>query len=383
MNDFEHDLRERLQGARLPVAPDGLARALDSIVATPVPRRRGGRRPIALLAVAAVLAGSGMLIVAGGGRLSLPNLLLPNAVVSDEASSPPATSPVWTASFPAEVDGHDVHSVSELLAARAAGQLSGGPIALAGYWSYLLVGHSCGAPQGDPGELEIYCHDGEFGITERNEPSAILTRESLLLRAEGPMVTPWVSETLLRTIVLAPVNGQMFPPVPILVLGHFDDPRAAQCRPAARALCEDRFVIDELVDFDVAAVATPGVSPTPTAFPFDAPPAARFEASQCLPPGWDQTPEFSFVGWKSGQELDLTSQRDFSAETLYVAIAKDIGPLGDWFMLPGDDRESRSMGRLVCLSGEWEPPGGAVYYDSVAGTTFRVYRDGSTFKASP
>src|SRR3712207_1045189 len=82
------------------------------------------------------------------------------AAGSPTASPEPATSVAPTP---------DRWTVSALLAAREAGNLEGGPIVLEGYWSNPSAPHSCGAPQGSPGELEIYCRDGEFGITERNE----------------------------------------------------------------------------------------------------------------------------------------------------------------------------------------------------------------------
>jgi hypothetical protein len=268
--------------------------------------------------------------------------------------------------------------VSELLAARASGQLADGPILLQGYWSNALVGHSCAAPDGQTGELEIYCHDGEFGITELDEPIIVVSRGGSVTPASGPSITPWLPGTLFQATLVAPVNGQSFPPVPIVASGHFDDPRAADCRPVARQLCKDRFVIDEIVQFDVAAVPTPGVSPSPSPFPFDAPPKALFDSDQCQP-GTAAAPAFEFVGWKDGGELDLSSGRDLSGEVLYVAISKDVVPLGDWFTLPGDTRESRPMGRLVCLAHEWEEVGG-VEFDSLAGSGYRLYRDGSTAK---
>jgi len=37
------------------------------------------------------------------------------------------------------------------------------------------------------------------------------------------------------------------PPLPILFVGHFNDPRAAQCRPVAQQRCLDRLVVERLV----------------------------------------------------------------------------------------------------------------------------------------
>lgn len=365
MTDEERRLRERLHTAGLPAAPARLSQALEEIVAAPAARRREGAWTMPLLAAAALLAVGGALLVAGSAG--------PNR---------PVASPQPAAVFPAEVDGQHVYTVSELLAARAAGQLEGGPIALAGFWSDPLIAHSCAPPSSQPGELELYCHDREFGITQRNEPSAVLAGDATIAYAAGPVLTPWVPGPLLEQLLLAPVNGQPFPPVPIVVIGHLDDPRAADCRPEARRACLDRFVVDEIVEFGVAAVPTPGVTPMPTPFPFDSAPPAPFSAEQCHPPGTDEPVEFSFFGWIDGADVDLTSGRGFAGETLYVAIARDVVPLGDWYTPYGATGESRPMGRLVCLATERDLPG-IVQFDSLAGTAFRTQRDGSTIPPSP
>ncbi len=65
MTDFERDLHDRLHRARLPDAPQTLIRAMDEIVLTPEPVRHRGSRPLALLMVAAVIGGSGILVASG------------------------------------------------------------------------------------------------------------------------------------------------------------------------------------------------------------------------------------------------------------------------------------------------------------------------------
>ena len=68
-----------------------------------------------------------------------------------------------------------IMTVGEVLAMRASDDPVAGPVTVRGFWSFLGIGHSCSAPAAPPGELEIRCHDGEFGITERNEPIMSLT----------------------------------------------------------------------------------------------------------------------------------------------------------------------------------------------------------------
>ena len=59
--DLERELRERLQRAGLPVAPDRLRASLEAVAQTPVDRQRPGRRgSVRLLAVAALIATGGL-----------------------------------------------------------------------------------------------------------------------------------------------------------------------------------------------------------------------------------------------------------------------------------------------------------------------------------
>jgi len=143
-------------------------------------------------------------------------------------------------------------TVSEAIAQRDAGELDSRPITLVGYWSNPSVLHSCPAPMGQPGELELYCSDGDYGITERSEPvMTVVSRgnEISATRTTGPFLTPWIPEAIAREIFIAPPTGQDWPPIPIAVVGHFDDPRAARCRPEAVQICRERFVVDGLVSF--------------------------------------------------------------------------------------------------------------------------------------
>ncbi len=376
MTDFERDLHDRLHAARLPDAPPTLVRALDEIVRTPEPVRHRRSRPLGLLMVAAVIAGSGILVASGAigpePTDDQPAPTAPAAVLETPASS---STPNPTPSLPAGVDGLHVYTVSELQSARAAGNLAGGPIALRGYWTYLGIAHSCAAPEAPPGDLEIYCHDGEYGITERNEPAMVLTKDSRTVPATGPMLTPWIpnEDWVVPLVSLLPVNGQPFPPVPIVVVGHLDDERAADCRPKQRQLCRDRFVIDRLVDFEPRAVPTPGVTPTPSPFPFDSPPPLSLDPAVCAEVAG--TSDFSFLGWMPGDELaaQLASGITFEGETLAVAITRDPVELAS--REDDDGKHYRVMARHVCFAREWEE--GIVQFDTIKGSIYRLYDDGT------
>ena len=67
-------------------------------------------------------------------------------------------------------------------------------------WTDRSFGHSCSAPSEQPCELEIRCHDGEWGITEKSEAIGDLTRDYRWLPAAGPHLTPWVPEDLQRQL---------------------------------------------------------------------------------------------------------------------------------------------------------------------------------------
>ena len=98
--ELERDLRERLQRADLPSAPDNLRAAIETVARTPVePRvRRGRRPPIRLLAVAALIAAGGLaiLIVSGGEKRHTAVLPGPGPSGSpaQTATSPPSTGPI-------------------------------------------------------------------------------------------------------------------------------------------------------------------------------------------------------------------------------------------------------------------------------------------------
>jgi hypothetical protein len=153
--------------------------------------------------------------------------------------------------------------------------------------------------------------------------------------------------------VLAPVNGQPYPPVPIVVISVTSTTRGRTT--AARRLANSVW----------------------TDSSFDSPPPTPLDMAACALDQNDPPRLSAYVGWMSGGDPDLTSQRDFADETLYVAITRDAVPLGDWFDPPDGGRTYRSMGQLVCFAHEWDESGSADF-DSIAGTAYREYRDGST-----
>ena len=237
-DDVDVRLRDGLRGAPLPAAPEALHDYLAELGRQPAParQRRRGVLLVALVPIAAVLVG---IIALMGG--SSPNPSPISSPHPSPASSPsPSAPPQADATIPATVDGLTVQTVSDLLAARAAGDAHGGPYALRGYWTERSFGHSCVPSPDQPGVLELYCDDGEWGITELDEPILDVNFQTgQETRATGPHLTPYIDGTsgtsspppdVTALFGLPAANGQPWPPVPIVVVGHFDDPRAADCR---------------------------------------------------------------------------------------------------------------------------------------------------------
>jgi hypothetical protein len=172
--------------------------------------------------------------------------------------APPSLRADLAFSFPTSVGPLPVLTASDVLAQRASGQLENEEVALRGFWSVLPIDHTCAAPDPkgpQPGALELYCSEGEWGISERNEWVEFLTSDYQLIAGRGPHLIPFVegpagTELFSRRVV----DGRQFVPIPIVVTGHFDDPRAADCRPQALQRCKDRLVIDQLAFFDWQSV---------------------------------------------------------------------------------------------------------------------------------
>jgi len=154
----------------------------------------------------------------------------------------------------ATVDGLPILSVDEALAGASNGSLGTDAVAVDGWWSNSPDRHSCPAPVAPVGELELYCADGDYGITERNEPIEIATHDRTVSAIEGGWLTPYLDERVpgIQDLFRIPAQlNQGSKPIPILVIGHFGDARAARCRPQAIDLCRRRLVLDRIVRFGV------------------------------------------------------------------------------------------------------------------------------------
>jgi len=241
------------------------------------------------------------------------------------------------------------------------------------------VAHSCPAPDPFPaGDLEIYCHDGEWGITELDEPIMVIDVAGHWTVATVPHLTPWFPNDLVRAselFSLPIINGQRYPPIPIVVVGHFDDSRSEDCRPAARQLCLDRLVVDRIALFDLASVPTPGISPTPTPFPSPAPPGL-FE-----PEARAGDVPYSFVGWTTTAELQLSFEREGHVWAVVTAEPVFLGSPNWNDDSNGSGPQFRWWGRLICIGDERDP--GGMTFGHVPGTSYREWDDGRHTPGEP
>ncbi len=393
MSQLETDLRTRLRALDLPDVPPTLDARLSAVVASRSNRRLPLLAVAAVAVVAVMLAGLALVRPFGGpnvGGVAAP--LVPPPTGSQPPAFGASSTPGQSASdasgyaFPETVDGLRVLTVAELIDARST-RKPGQPFALKGFWSAPGLAHSCPAPMSSSGitstgVLELYCHDGEFGITQEDAPVVIVKHVGNMTYTEqgtkGPVLTPYVPDAMGQQLYLPATNGQAYPPVPIVVVGHFDDPLATECRPEARQLCKDRLVVDKIALFALDAVPSPGITPVPT--PYQPAPSETplFDPESCFAGTVGKPSTLSYAGWMDGGDLKLTSGLDLSGTTVWVAVTKDAVPLGDWFLMPGDSRESLAMGRLVCYAFGGVPGTQGVALDSLAGTFYRVYHDGST-----
>lgn len=350
MNDDDPRIRRAFGKVVLPAAPETLRDQLDAMARRPVMvRRRSPGRLGVVFAAAALLIVALALMFSGGGS----------------PVAPIASGPAWSPPPVPAVAGRDVYTVSRALKARDAGNLGGTTIALGGYWSASGAGWSCPAPNHQPADLELYCQDGAFGITERYESILVMISNGNMTAsrgADGPHLSPFVPPDLQQQFL-----GQTTPaPVPIAVLGHFGDPRASECVSDARQACLERFVIESVLVFDPATA--PDATQTPSPSPFPSPgPSGLFSATQC---GGDVP--YSLVGWTTTDTLD--SSLSFEGH-VWAAVTRDVVPTGQWNELPDSPGHfNLPMGRLVCVGLELEPGGMSI--GVVLGTGYRQWDDG-------
>ena len=113
----------------------------------------------------------------------------------------------------------------------------------------------CAAPRESPNPTRVDCaslwlmeQPEVLTRTTRTEPVAI-TRQPT-----GPAFLP--SFSLVDVMLPSGPRDAASRPVPVTLLGHFDDRRAAFCGADERELCADTFVVDRIAAIDGADVST-------------------------------------------------------------------------------------------------------------------------------
>jgi len=189
-------------------------------------------------------------------------------------------------------------------------------------------------------------------------------------------LTPWFASSEIRDQLFT-LPGPRWTPVPIVVVGHFDDPKADECRPAMRTRCQDRFVIDRIVEFDPKAAPSPTPSPSQTPFPVAEPPAAPLTEDVCF-----TGIRKAFVGWTRVGDLGIKLKETWDPnEYVYALVTLDEVPIGDptvqgedtWHLDPTYlGHKVRWWGRQVCFAQE----ASTINSGTVEGSTFLEIDDG-------
>lgn len=166
-----------------------------------------------------------------------------SAIAISTLMAPAAEAPTV---FPEAVDGRDVLTVREAIDIQAADD--GGTIAVGGWYQAGLL-PSCPAPPGPPDEpalLEGYCFADFVWLMAAPEILISTGPNSTSGGApEGPAIHPMFIEVAAPPTRPIPEQGDSIPTA-VVLFGHFDDPRAADCRAEVRQTCLDRFVVEKV-----------------------------------------------------------------------------------------------------------------------------------------
>ncbi|HEX7612729.1 MAG TPA: hypothetical protein VF371_08130 [Candidatus Limnocylindrales bacterium] len=230
----------------------------------------------ATLVVSAVRArqsGRGMRVIRGvaGPMLRWPRaalagtafgLILVTVLVAGLAlrSTPAPGASAAPEGVPKTVDGLAVMTVSQALAAEAAGNPPGdGLVAIEG-WFTPFPAHSCPAPMASfsPAALEDTCTSRKLLLTETKQELVVIEAAGggTMITANPPVAPFLYAHEPAGSYVdpLLPAGGyddpSVYRPLQAVLVGHFHDARAAECGADQRAACESSFVVDQLAWLD-------------------------------------------------------------------------------------------------------------------------------------
>ena len=175
------------------------------------------------------------------------------------------TSPAATTSVGTNADGLAVRSVSELLAAEANGSIHGDDFVAVRGWIAQQILPACPAEEPRPA-LEDTCTSSKILLTETAQ--TLMTYEPISrggvsgteLAPSGPFLyarelAGGYVDPVIGSVWYAPGTGSSaeftpLRPLEAILVGHFHDVRAAECRADLRASCEAAFVVDQVAWLD-------------------------------------------------------------------------------------------------------------------------------------
>lgn len=384
----ELDLRlsSAFRSLDLPAADPRLRDTLDALRARGPARdaHRTRQRWLAPLAAAASIAVAVALVISQLGVVPFGPAPSPTPSPSPATTLSPTPGP--------STEAWNAYTVATLLEARAAGDVGAEQVLVVGWWTDVRPDAACGTPS--PSPLIVACGDGQFGLTEDEEPIGTWVGDEFV-PTDGPAFTPLLPPELPtpgigRSLIgLVDEDGNPHPPVSATVVGQFESPLADACPAELRQACRDRFVIDEIIWADVARppFATPDPS-APAPDPDDPPPASypqlvdSCRQPRALPPEPDDPALVEIVraGWEPFEALDVQPRTVeymnlASPPTwVYVAVTEPDVPLNPFVADPeGGDRRFRHVGQAVCIG--WEGMAG-MFHSTVPGTTYELWSDG-------
>ena len=297
--------------------PDGLVEATLTAVRATRQDRPWPRLGI-LAAAAAVLA----VAFVGAIAIGIPRDTEPTgtaapstAIATPVTPTPDATPPV-SVDFPATVLGLDVISVSDALAVRDApgGARHAGPARGPGLvhepWPDSLPDRAAGD------ELESSCPADFVWLMEEPESIVTVTEEGGVngRPPTGPALNPrFVGGVAAPDALTRRAGGRSLDPdpVPVVLVGHWNDGRAAYCTAAGMADCARAFVVDGVAwsrGEPVAPLLLAGTDQTPTLSA-----DAVIDRAEASLPGWT----VASLAVYAASELGAVDPRLLSVDVLY------------------------------------------------------------------
>ena len=224
---------------------DGPA-APEDLVESTLARVAGMRHSDPRLRLGAILAATAAVTIVAATFLGV--VLRPGPATPAGSMSPASISPSTT-DFPDQLLGLPTISVARALEIRDASPAGSEPLAVRGWYT--------GAPPMrcraviDIDALERTCPDVAAYLMDVPQETVVVRPDGFELRTPaGPVLNP-------RFIGVDGPQGRTWPdvrPLPVVLVGHWHDPRSMLCSASAAARCRDAFVVDAVAWADGRAL---------------------------------------------------------------------------------------------------------------------------------